>query len=62
LKYRTGGLSVFATAFYVRTQETNADFTDLAEPYINDIFHAYGLELEAAYRIGDLSIRGGVTY
>jgi outer membrane receptor protein involved in Fe transport len=62
LKYRTGGLSVFATAFYVRTQETNADFTDLAEPYIDDIFHAYGVELEAAYRLGDLSIHGGVTY
>jgi len=62
LKYRTGGLSVFATGFYVKTQETNADFTNLAEPYINDIFRAYGVELEASYRLGDFSIHGGATY
>jgi outer membrane receptor protein involved in Fe transport len=62
VKYRIGGLSVFTTVFYVKTQETDADFTNLAEPYINDIFHAYGLELEAAYRFRDFSIHGGVTY
>ena len=61
-KYGTGGLSVFATAFYVRTQETNSDFTNLAEPYINDIFHAYGLEIEASGRFRGFSIHGGVTY
>jgi outer membrane receptor protein involved in Fe transport len=62
VKYAGDGLSVFATAFYVRTQETNSDFTNLAEPYINDIFHAYGLEIEAAARFRDFSIHGGVTY
>lgn len=62
VKYRAGGLNVFATAFYSRTQETNADFTNLAEPYINDVFHAHGLEVEAAYRLGDFSIHGGLTY
>ena len=62
VKYAGDGLSVFATAFYVRTQETNSDFTNLAEPYINDIFHAYGLEIEAAARFHDFSIHGGVTY
>lgn len=62
VKYGVGGLSVFATAFYVRTQETNSDFTNLAEPYINDIFHAYGLEIEASARFRDFSIHGGLTY
>ena len=62
VKYRAGGLSVFATAFYSRTQETNADFTNLAEPYINDIFHAYGVEVEASYGFRDFSIHGGLTY
>ena len=62
VKYGASGLSVFATAFYARTQETNSDFTNLAEPYINDIFHAYGLEIEAAARYRDFSIHGGVTY
>jgi outer membrane receptor protein involved in Fe transport len=62
VKYAGDGLSVFATAFYVRTQETNSDFTNRAEPYINDIFHAHGLEIEAAARFGDFNVHGGVTY
>jgi len=62
VKYRVGAMSLFVTAFYARTEETNADFTDLAEPYINDVFRAYGIEFEASYRFGDFGIRGGVTY
>jgi outer membrane receptor protein involved in Fe transport len=62
VKYRLGAMSLFVTAFAARTQETNADFTNLAEPYINDIFRSYGIEIEASYRFGDFSIRGGVTY
>ena len=62
VKYRTGGLDLYGTFFYAVTQETNADFTNLAETYINDTYHSYGVELEFSYRIGDFSAHGGVTY
>lgn len=62
VKYRTGDLNLYGTFFYAVTQETNADFTNLAEPYINDVYHSYGVELEGSYRIGDFSLHGGVTY
>ena len=62
VKYRTGPLALYGTLFYAVTQETNADFTNTAEPYVNDIYHSYGLELEGSYKIGDFSFHGGVTY
>jgi len=62
VKYRTGGFSLFLTAFYAVTQETNADFTNAAEPYVNDTYHADGVEAEITYRLGDFSFRGGATY
>ncbi len=62
VKYRAGSLNLYATGFYAVTQETNADFTNLAEPYINDVYHSYGVELEASYHVGGFAAHGGVTY
>lgn len=62
VKYRTGALSIYVTAFYAVTRETNADFTNPVEPYINDTYHSQGVEFEGSYRIGDFGFHGGVTY
>jgi len=60
LKYRSGGLSVYATGFYAETEETNFEAT--TQRIFARQFQAYGLELEAAYKIGNFSITAGGTY
>nr|WP_185823293.1 TonB-dependent receptor [Xanthomonas sp. GW] len=60
LKWRAGGLSLFATAFAARTQEQNYEAT--SQHFFNRTYKAHGLELEAAYRSGGFAINGGATW
>lgn len=63
VKWRGERFSLFATLFHARTQETNQDITaGAAEHFTNRDYDAKGLELDALYRLGDFSLRGGVTY
>ncbi len=65
VKFRTrnsdqGNLSVFATGFFAKTEEQNFEAT--TQKFIDRVFEAFGLELEAAYRIGGFSLRAGLTW
>ncbi|NJN00383.1 MAG: TonB-dependent receptor [Aquincola sp.] len=61
LKWRNGGLSVFGTLFLAKTDEVNVDLTTSPIVVTNNKFKSKGLELEAAYRVGDFRISGGAT-
>ncbi len=61
VKWRQGGLSVFATLFLAKTDEVNVDLTSTPIAVNNNKFKSKGLELEAAYRAGDFRISGGAT-
>lgn len=60
LKYRSGGLGLFATAFYAKTQEQNYEAT--TQRFFDRTYEAKGLELEAAYRSGIFDFRTGATW
>jgi outer membrane receptor protein involved in Fe transport len=63
LKYRDGGLSLFATGFYARAEEQNFDQNrPVGQQFVDRKYRSYGLELEAAYRIGGFSLAGSGTY
>lgn len=63
VKWRSGHFNLFATLFHATTQETNQDITSAtASHFTNRDYDAKGLELEAGYRSGDISVRGGATY
>ncbi len=59
-KYRQGALSVFATLFNARTEESNYEVT--TQKFTANKYSANGLELELAWRAGDFHISGGGTY
>jgi outer membrane receptor protein involved in Fe transport len=61
-KWRSGGLSVFATLFFVTTTETNVDVTTTPIKVTTRTFKSNGLELEAAYRTGSFGLSGGATF
>jgi catecholate siderophore receptor len=61
-KWRQGSLSMFATLFFAKTDEVNVDLTTVPIQVTNNKFESKGLELEAAYRLGDFRISGGATY
>jgi outer membrane receptor protein involved in Fe transport len=60
LKYQGGGLSLYGTAFWARTQEQNYEAT--TQRSFNNTYRAYGLELEGVYRTGGFSIAASGTY
>jgi outer membrane receptor protein involved in Fe transport len=60
VKYRSGGLGVFATLFYAKTQEQNYEAT--TQRFFDRTYEAKGLELEAAYRSGIFDLRAGATW
>lgn len=64
VKWRGNDFSVFATLFHVATAEVNQDITAGPDKsrFTNRNFEAQGVELEAAYYLGDFSLNGGVTY
>ena len=62
VKWRAGGLSLFATLFYAKTDEVNVDLTTTPIKVSNNKFDSKGLELEFAWRAGDFSLLGGTTF
>jgi outer membrane receptor protein involved in Fe transport len=59
-KWRSGPVSVFATAFHAKTNESNYEVTTQA--FTSNKYKADGVELEAAFRTGAFHIAGGGTY
>lgn len=59
-KYRSGGLSLFATLFHAKTEEQNYEAN--RQTFFNRVYKASGLELEGGYRAGIFDVRAGVTY
>ena len=62
VKWRSNGLSVFATLFAARTDEVNVDVTSSPVKVTTNKYDSKGLELEMAYRTGMFGIAGGATY
>jgi outer membrane receptor protein involved in Fe transport len=62
LKWRQGGLSVFGTLFFAKTDEVNVDLTTTPIQVNNNKFKSKGLELEMAWRAGAFALSGGATY
>ena len=60
MKYRDGGLALYATGFYAETEEQNFEAT--TQRFFNRDYRAYGVELEGSYRVGAFSITAGGTY
>jgi catecholate siderophore receptor len=61
-KWRAGSLSLFATLFFAKTDEINVDVTTSPIKVTRTKYDSKGVELEAAYRIGDFAINGGATF
>ena len=59
VKWRSGALSTFVTAFQAKTRETNYEAT--TQKTTANSYDAKGVELEAAYRIGAFRVNGGMT-
>ena len=59
VKWRSGGLSTFITAFRAKTKETNYEAT--TQKSTANSYDAKGLEVEAAYRLGALRVAAGLT-
>lgn len=60
VKWRQGGLSTFLTLFKADTEESNYEAT--TQKTTANTYHAKGIELEAAYRLGEFRVNGGLTY
>ena len=62
VKWRSNGLSVFATLFLAKTDEVNVDPTTTPVKVTTNKYTSKGVELEAAYRLGIFKVQGGLTY
>jgi len=62
VKWRSGGVSLFATLFFAKTDEVNVDPTTTPVVVKQNHFDSKGIELEGAWRSGDFSLNGGVTF
>lgn len=60
VRWRQGDLSVFATAFFAKTEETNFEAT--SQRFTDAEYESRGLEVEGFYTIGDFDFSGGLTY
>ncbi len=61
-KWRSGGVSLFATVFFAQTDEINVDPTTTPIRVTRTKYDSKGVELEGAYRAGSFAINGGVTF
>ncbi len=59
-KYRQGGLSLYATGFWARTEEQNFEAT--TQRFFNREYEAKGIELEGRIARGPFSLSAGGTY
>jgi catecholate siderophore receptor len=62
VKWRSGGMSLFATLFFAKTDEVNVDPTTTPVRVTTNKYDSKGLELEASLRMGIVRLTGGVTY
>lgn len=60
LKYRHDDLSLFATLFQAETEEQNFEAT--SQRFLDRVYKAHGLELEASWYLGSFSLTGGATW
>ncbi|AUN29739.1 TonB-dependent receptor domain-containing protein [Niveispirillum cyanobacteriorum] len=60
VKWRGEDVSVFATAFYAKTQEQNFEAT--SQRFFDRTYTAKGIELEATYRYEGFLLSGGATW
>jgi outer membrane receptor protein involved in Fe transport len=60
VKYRSGGVQLFATVFRANTEEENYQAT--TQTTFSRSYRATGLELEGVIRMGNWSVTGGATY
>ncbi|MEK8048332.1 TonB-dependent receptor domain-containing protein [Ideonella margarita] len=60
VKYRTGGLSAFITAFTAKTKE-GAGYEVTTQTVKSNSYTSKGIEAELAYRTGDFKVIGGAT-
>jgi outer membrane receptor protein involved in Fe transport len=61
-KWRSGGVSLFATVFFATTDEINVDPTTSPIRVTRTEYESKGLELEGAWRAGGFAVNGGVTF
>lgn len=59
LKYQSGGVALYATGFFAKTNENNIE---LPNRVFNNEYEAYGVELEGSYRSGPFSLSAGATW
>lgn len=60
LKWRSGGFSLFATAFFAETEEQNFELT--SQRFFDRVYEARGVELEASLRVNEFFFNGGLTW
>lgn len=60
VKWRGDDLSLFATAFFAKTQEQNFEAT--SQRFFDRTYEAKGIELEASYRYEGFLLTGGATF
>lgn len=60
VKYRDGGVSLYATIFHALTGEQNYEAT--SQRFLDRRYRAYGLELEGLYQHGGFSLAGSATW
>jgi len=60
VKYRSGGIALYATGFYANTEEQNFEAT--TQRFFNRDYRAFGIELEGSYRTGPFSLNAGGTW
>ncbi|MCC2617746.1 TonB-dependent receptor [Aestuariibacter halophilus] len=60
VKYRNGGLGLFVTGFYAETEEQNFEAT--SQRFFDRVYEAKGIEVEAAYNLDALTLKGGFTW
>ncbi len=60
VKWRHDNFSVFATAFYAKTEEQNFELT--SQRFFNRVYKAHGLELEASWHYEGYFVNGGLTW
>lgn len=60
VKYRSGPVRLYATAFWAQTEEQNFEAT--SRRFVDRVYQAWGLELEGAWSMGAFSVTGGATW
>jgi outer membrane receptor protein involved in Fe transport len=60
-KWRSGGLSAFVTLFAAKTKEINVDPTTTPIAVTQNEYDSKGVELELGWRLGSVSMIGGLT-